>query len=217
VRQTAWDRQGDAPTRPRPQITVEIADSAGNVIRTLTANAAEGIHTISWDLRAERPKPELSPSRKIESKRLAERAIAVRDSLVEADWDAAMVGRLTGLFTGETNPMDLFRAFQGGGPRGDPERFRPRPGESTGGGGFGGFSEMSTIAGLVNPGEGLRGLFRLFEGGGGEGPLVEPGTYTVTATAEDHAFEPVTVEVGRVGDYQGRTAPFETEVRRRFP
>ena len=127
-----------------------------------------------------------------------------------------MVGRLTGLFTGETNPMEMFRAFMGGGAGGgDPERFRPRPSEQMGGGGgFGGMSEMFTIVDLVAPGEGFRGLMRLFEGGSAEGPLVEPGTYTVRARAETLDFEPVTIEVGRIGEYEGRTAPFSVELRR---
>ncbi len=217
VRETAWGRQGDAPTRPRPQITIEIANAEGEVVRTLTANAASGINSISWDLRGERPAPEaMSPSRRRDAEIMTARANAVRDSLVAEDWDEAMVSRLTGLFTGETNPMDMFRAFMGGGAGGgDPERFRPRPSEQMGaGGGFGGMGEMFTIVDLVAPGEGFRSLMRLFEGGSAEGPLVEPGTYTVTARAEDLEFHPVTIEVGRIGEYQGRTAPFSVEIRR---
>ncbi|MDH3733844.1 MAG: hypothetical protein OEU54_09940, partial [Gemmatimonadota bacterium] len=220
VRQTAWDRQGDAPTRPRPQIKIAIANEAGEVVRTLTANASSGLNHVSWDLRGERPAAdELSPSRRVERERLMERAEAVRDSLgQEEDWEADTVQRLTGLFTGETDAMQMFQAFLGGGGGGgDPERFRPRPGESPpggGGGGFGGFGEMQTIAELMNPGEGLRSLFRFFQGGNLQAPMVEPGTYTLTMTAEDRAFDPVRIEVGRVGEYQGRNAPFAVEIRR---
>jgi photosystem II stability/assembly factor-like uncharacterized protein len=216
VRQAAWDRQGDAPTRPRPEITVEVSDASGDVVRTLTANAAAGINYISWDLRGEQPPPaDMSPSRRVEAERLAARATAVRDSLVEEDWDEAVVERLTGLFTGDTNPMDLVRAFMGGGGGGgDPERFVPRPGEAAGGaGGFGGMGEMSTIAELVNPGEGMRGMFRMFQGGVGDGPLVEPGTYTLTLKAEGRTFTR-TIEIDRVGEYRGQTSPFQVEMRR---
>ena len=69
---------------------------------------------------------------------------------------------------------------------------------------------MSTIADLVNPGEGLRGLFRMFQGGVGDGPLVEPGTYTLTMKMEDRTFTQ-TIEIDRVGEYRGQTSPFQTD------
>jgi photosystem II stability/assembly factor-like uncharacterized protein len=206
-------QQGDAQFPPRPQVKIEVTNEAGEVVRTLEVRAAAGLNHIKWDLKGEASGPgELSPSARLEAERMAERAVVVRDSLVAEGWAEMMTGRLTGLFTGETNPMDLYRAFMGTGGGGDPERFRERPGESSAAAGFGGMSQISTIADLVMPGEGLGGVIRRFEGSTREGPLVEPGTYTLQMTLGEHTASR-TIEVTRIGAYRGETAPFELKRR----
>lgn len=203
-------QQGDAPFPPRPQVEITIANQAGEVIRTLTERARTGINSLTWDLRGEKPGPaELSPSKRAEAARMAERATHVRDSLVGEGWAEEMTGRLTGLFTRETNPMDLYRAFMGmGGGGRDPEAFRERPGESAGGGGFGGMSQLTTIVDLIIPGEGMSGLMRLFGGEvSAQGPLAEPGVYTLTLTVGDRTFSH-NIQVDRVGEYRGQATPF---------
>jgi len=140
--------------------------------------------------------------------------MVVNDSLVAGGWSETIVGRLTGLFTGETEPMDLYRAFMGGGPVGNPEAFRERPGEAAGGAGFGGMGQLMTIVDLILPGGGMGALIRMFEGSASEpAPLAEPGTYTLTLTVGDRTFsQPLAVE--RVGSYVGKSAPFESSGRR---
>lgn len=198
----------------RPQVKIAITNAAGDTIRTLSGPAVAGINTVSWDLRTKKPAPTMSPSKRAEAMRLGQRAMAVRDSLVAAGWNEMMVGRLTGLFTGETNPMDLYRAYMGGGHVADPEAFVERPGESMGTSPFGSMDQLMEIAELVMPGAGLSGLMRQF---GSEmarpAPLAEPGTYTLTLTAGDQsATQTITVE--RVGSYEGKNAPFEAAAHR---
>jgi hypothetical protein len=124
------------------------------------------------------------------------------------DWDEMMTNRPTGLFTGETQPMDLYRAFMGMEGTADPEIFRPRPGESGGGTGFGGMKELNTIVDLIMPGEGLGGLMRRFGSDSvGEGPVAEPGTWMLNMKIGDHTFTQ-TIEVERIGDCRAATAPF---------
>jgi hypothetical protein len=214
--EAAVAESGEEQSRPsRPEIEITVSDEAGEVIRTLTGPAAAGLNTINWDLRTTKPGPAaMSPSKRAEAMKMGQRAMVVRDSLVTEGWNEMMVGRLTGLFTGETNPMDLYRAYMGGGPVAEPEAFVERPGESMGGSPFGGFTEIQVIAELVMPGAGMSGLMRQF---GGEAsrpaPLAEPGVYTLTLTVGDRSFtQPITVE--RVGSFVGQATPFEASRER---
>jgi hypothetical protein len=59
---------------------------------------------------------------------------------------------------------------------------------------------MREVGELIMPGRSIRSLMRRFRGGGGQAPLVEPGTYTLTLKAGDKAFTQPLV-VGRVGTY----------------
>ena len=145
---------------------------------------------------------------------MAERALVVRDSMIGAGENEMMITRLTGLFTGETNPMDLYRAFMGGGPTGDPEVFRERPGESMGGGmGPGAMGTLQDVAEAVMPGVGLAGLMNFFSGDISKpAPLAEPGTYTLTLTIGEHTLaQEITIE--RKGEFTGQNAPFETSIQ----
>jgi len=211
----AAEQEEDEPFPPRPQVEITVTNEGGEVIRTLTGQATAGLHSVDWDLRGDKPPPAAeSPSKKLEAARAAERAMVVNDSLVAEGWSETIVGRLTGLFTGETEPMDLYRAFMGGGPVGNPEAFRERPGEAAGGAGFGGMGQLMTIVDLILPGGGMGALIRMFEGSASEpAPLAEPGTYTLTLTVGDRTFsQPLAVE--RVGSYVGKSAPFESSGRR---
>lgn len=197
---------------PGPQIEIAIADANGEVVRTLKGPATAGLQKVTWDLRLERPAPpEPSPSERVEAARNAERATVVIDSLVGAGWAEPMVRRLAGLFTGDTNPSAMFAAMLGGGPPGEPETFRERPGESMGGGAaaFGGFGEIREVADLIT-GQGMAALMRMFSSAGsGLPPLAEPGTYTLTLTAGDVSLsQSLTVE--RVGSFDGQNSPFES-------
>jgi photosystem II stability/assembly factor-like uncharacterized protein len=216
VAEAAAADQGEKQSAPsRPQVEITITDSDGETIRTLTGSASAGINTISWDLRTKKPSPAaMSPSKRAESMRLGQRATVVRDSLTGEGWNEMMVQRLTGLFTGETNPMDLYRAYMGGGPVADPEAFVDRPGESTGGSPFGGFGELMEIVELVMPGVGMSGLMRQFSGDMSRpAPLAEPGTYTLTLTVGERSLTQ-TITVDRVGTYEGQNAPFEVSGKR---
>jgi photosystem II stability/assembly factor-like uncharacterized protein len=216
---SAAEQAGEQPADPpsarlglRPRAEIAITDSEGEVIRTVRGSASAGINKVTWNFRGERPeRPEMSPSQRKEAAHLAERAKHVTDSLVEAGWDEAMVGRITGLFTGKTDPQAMMRAFMGGGAgSGDPEAFRERPGEGQGGGmgGFGSFSQIRTLADLMMPGAGMQALMRRFFGGGGQAPLMEPGAYTITLKLGDQTFTQ-TLTVERVGGFEGDSAPFE--------
>ena len=150
---------------------------------------------------AAEPEP-LSPSERRDSILVAERALVVADSLVQAGWDEEPLRRMVGLFTGESSPQAVFGGFGGGfggggGQGRDPEAFRERPGESMRGGGRRGggrggapnFNQMRQLAELIRPGVGMGGLFGGRRGGGGQGDLVEPGSYTVTVKVGDREFE----------------------------
>jgi photosystem II stability/assembly factor-like uncharacterized protein len=202
--------RAQGPSAPRqgaargPQVEITITDSDGELVNTVEGPAEAGIHTVRWNYRGPQPEPpEPSPYEKHEREEIAARARVVADSLIEAGWDSTMVRRLTGTFTGETSTQSLMRAFGGGGAQGrNPEEFQERPAEQMGGsrGGFGGFSQMREVGELIMPGRSIRSLMRRFRGRGGQAPLVEPGTYTLTLKAGDKAFTQPLV-VGRVGTY----------------
>ena len=198
---------GGGPAAQRgPQAEVSITDADGEVVQTLNGPVGAGLHTVSWNLRgAAAEAEELSPSERRDSLAIAERARAVADSLIEAGWEEEPLRRQIGLFTGETDVGTFFGGFGGGGRGGqgggDPEAFRERPGESAGGGRGGrrapNFGQMRELAELIRPGVGMGGLFGRRRGGG-QGNLVEPGTYTVTIFLGDRALTTQLV-VERVG------------------
>ena len=181
------------------EVEITISDGSGEVVETLGGPAGVGLHTVTWNLRGAAPEAEpLSPSQRLDSIAVAERARLVADSLVEAGWEEGPLRRQIGLFTGETDRQAFFGGFGGGGfggggqGGGDPEAFRERPGESAGGRGGGrqrpNFGQMRELADLIRPGVGMRGLFGRGGGGGGQGELVDPGIYTVTVTIGDRTL-----------------------------
>lgn len=201
----------DGPgARRAPQVEITVTGPDGAVVQTLSGPATPGIHKVTWNLRRA-PEPRvLSPSERRDSVQLAARARVVLDSLIAAGWEEEPLRRQIGLFTGETDAASMFGGggFGGGGAGRDPEEFRERPGESMGGGGRGGFDfgRMRELADIVRPGVGIGGLFR--RGRGGQGPLSDPGTYTVTLKVGERTFtQPLTVE--RVGSLTGESSPFE--------
>ena len=60
------------------------------------------------------------------------------------------------------------------------------------------FNRMRELAELIRPGMGMGGLFRGRGGGGGQGDLVESGSYTVTVRIGDRELTR-TLVVERVG------------------
>ena len=203
------EEAGGGPGAQRgPQAEITIADADGEVVQTLDGPGGTGLHTVNWNLRGAAAEAEgLSPSERRDSLAIAERARSVADSLVEAGWEEEPLRRQIGLFTGETDVGTFFGGFGGGGRfgggqgGGDPEAFRERPGESAGGGRGGrrapNFGQMRELAELIRPGMGMGGLFGR-RGRGGQGNLVEPGTYTVTISIGEHTLTTQLV-VERVG------------------
>ncbi|MDE2796732.1 MAG: hypothetical protein OXL34_18095 [Gemmatimonadota bacterium] len=207
-------RAGPGGPRGRRAARVEITvtDPDGEVVQTLNGPAGAGLHTVTWNMRGPAPAAEpLSPSQRRDSIRITERARVVADSLIEAGWEEEPLRRMLGVFTGESSPQAVFGGFGGGfggggGQGRDPEAFRERPGENMRGGGRRGggrggganFGRMQELAELIRPGVGMRGLFGGRRGGGGQGELVEPGSYTVTVKVGDREFER-TLVVERVG------------------
>lgn len=179
------------------QVEIIVTDAAGEVVRTLTGPGSAGLHTVTWNLRGEAaPRADLSPSARRDSIRLAARIEHVTDSLVTEGWDEDELENLTGFFSGNR------RGFGGGGFGGgagnrDPEAFRERPGEQSGGGGRGGFNftRVRELADIIAPGVGIGGL-RGGRGGGGQAPVVESGEYTLTLkVGETEYTQTVTIEL----------------------
>jgi len=192
-----------------PQVEIVVTNAAGDTVNTLQGPATAGIHTVTWNFRGSQPEAaEPSPYEKQEREQIAARAKVVADSLIEAGWDENMVRRATGAFTGETGTQSLMRSFGGGG-RGerDPEEFQERPAEQTGESRGGGYSEMREVGELIMPGESTRSLMRRFRGGGGQAPLMGPGTYTLTLKGGDRTYTQV-LTVERVGGFAGEVSPF---------
>jgi photosystem II stability/assembly factor-like uncharacterized protein len=202
-------RRGGGPGGARVEITITGPD--GEVFNTVRGPANAGLNRVTWNMRGKAaPAAELSPYQKKERERIGARAKVVADSLIEAGWNEQFLGRMVGMFTGETDRASMFRMFGGGGGFSgrDPEAFRERPGERMGGGGGFDYGQMRTLAGLIMPGAGLGSIFRrLGRGGGGQAPMAEPGSYTLTLKVGDASFTK-TLVVDRVGELTGENSPF---------
>ncbi len=210
-----------------PQVEITVTDADGEVVNTLSGSGATGIHTVRWNFRGPAPEAaELGLYEKAEREIISARAKVVADSLIEAGWQEQMVNRMTRAFTSEEGAQALFRSFSGGGGGGgggrggrggrgggqarDPEAFRDRPAERMGGGGFGAgqFGQMREVAELIMPGQGTQSLMRrFFRGGGGQGPMMEPGTYTLTLKVGDRTLTQ-TLVVERINGYGGSNSRF---------
>jgi len=201
-------QEGERPSIPRASIT--ITNSAGETVRTLSGRAAAGLHTVEWDLRVERSEEEAaSPYWRAERVRVAERAMVVRDSMIAEGHNEMAINRLTGLFTGETDLMEMVRAMMMGQQGGDPEVFRERPGESMGGGMGMEMMGLAQDVGLAVMPEltGLGGLIDFFGSAATPAPLAEPGTYTLTLTIGDRTITQQ-IQVERVPGFEGKNSMF---------
>ena len=217
---------GGAGGRSAARVEITITDAGGEVVQTLNGPAGAGLHTVTWNLRrAVEPAPRtLSPSELRDSAATAERALVVGDSLAAAGWDEEPLRAQIGIFTGETDPQEMFGGGRGGGGfRGgggnDPEAFAERPGESPvraggGGGGRGGggarfggvnMNQLRELAELIRPGAGMGAIFGRgrgggFGGGGQAGP-VDPGAYTLTVRIGERTItHSIVVEEGSPGN-----------------
>lgn len=212
-------RAGGPPARRGAQVDITITGPDGKVFRKLTGPASAGLQSVTWNFRGEAPAAaEPSPFEKVEQKRMAERAKVVADSLKEAGWDETFLNRMVGVITGQVSREQAFSMFGGGGGgfgggARDPEAFRERPGETPPGSGGGGFDygQMRQLAELVNPGGGLGSLFR--RGGGPQGALAAPGTYTVALKVGDKTYTQK-LKVERQEGFGGSSSPFEEEWER---
>ena len=200
--------EGERPSAPRVSITVQ--NAAGEVVKTLSGRAAAGLHTVDWDLRVDRPEPDVvSPSRQAEQVEVSARAVVVRDSMISEEHNEMAIQRLTGIFTGETDLMEMVRAMMMGPQGGDPEAFRERPGESMGGGmGMEMMGLAQDVALAIMPElVGLGGLIDYFGSSIEPAPLAEPGTYTLTLTiGERTLIQQLTIE--RKAGFEGKNSLF---------
>ena len=201
------------PARRGPRVEITVTDAGGEVVQTLNGPAGAGLHSVTWNMRGPAPVAEpLSPSRRRDSIQIAERARVVADSLIEVGWEEEPLRQMIGVFTGESSPQAVFGGGGGGfgggggGQGRDPEAFQERPGESMRGGGRRGggrgapnFGQLQELAELIRPGVGTRGLFGGRRGGGGQGELVGPGSYTVTVKIGERELTR-TLVVERVGE-----------------
>lgn len=206
-------------------MTIAIKDTNGRVLRTMQGPGTEGFHTVSWNFRAD-PAAGAQPTAKRPSEvrdsiNLAKRADFVQDSLIAAGRDEAEVRRMVGgIVSRDRERMGFGRGFGGfgGGQDRDPEAFEERPGESFGGrgGGFR-FSQMREYATLLFPGQtgGVGRAFRRF-GAGGQGDMLEPGSYTVTLTLNGTEYSRA-FRVERMDSYSpGGGFGFEVNSREAF-
>jgi hypothetical protein len=190
------------PAAADSSIRIRITDAQGREVQTLNGTPRAGVQTVRWNMRAAAAPQErtLSPSERRDSIMTMQRVDIVADSLIAAGEDSSTVRRVAGLLKGETTQFGFGGGGGGGGgggcggvpqTAGAAQRpFVERPGEGTvggGGGGRGGFGGTQAVvsafrsAGVPGvPGAQIpgRGGF----GGGGQADLVDPGTYTVTAT-----------------------------------
>ncbi|GMV06336.1 MAG: hypothetical protein AMXMBFR53_26120 [Gemmatimonadota bacterium] len=205
--------------RRSAQVDITITGPDGKVIRKLTGPASAGLQSVTWNFRGEAPPAaEPSPFEKVEQERIAARAKVVADSLKAAGWNAQFLDRMVGVVTGEVSREQAFGMFGGGGGgfgggARDPEAFRERPGETppgSGGGGFD-FGQARQLADIINPGGGLGSLFR--RGGGPQGALAAPGTYTVALKVGDKTYAQQ-LKVERQDGFGGSSSPFEEEWER---
>jgi hypothetical protein len=140
----------------------------------------------------------------------------VADSLIAAGRDSALVRQVARLLKGEQVPGGPAATVGGGGggggggavsSQGQQRGFVERPGEGNvgGGGGGGGGNPLTQIvqafaaAGVRPvPGVQLPGGFGAFGGGGGgTAALVEPGTYTATASIDGRTLSAPVVVIRR--------------------
>jgi len=191
-----------------PQVEIVVTSADDDTLNTLQGTAAAGIHKVTWNFRGPQPEPpEPGPYEQQEREKIAARATVVADSLIEAGWDSTMVRRATGAFTGETGMQSLMRTFAGGRREAsDPEEFEERPAEQTSRS-RGSFGQMREIGELIMPGQSTGSLMRRFRRSGGQAPLMDPGTYTVTLKVGERTFSQ-TLTVERIGAFRGESSPF---------
>ncbi len=198
-----------------PQVTITVTGADGEPFATIQGPAEEGLNRATWNMRGEAPEAEgPGPYQARQRAGIAERAKSVRDSLVAEGWSEQFLDRMIGAFTGQVDMAQLFAMFSGGGgPARDPEGFRERPGESPpgSGGGFS-FGRVRELADILMPGVGMAQLTRMFGRGGGrsQGPLAEPGTYTLSLAVGDETYT-TELQIERIGELTGENSPFEAE------
>jgi photosystem II stability/assembly factor-like uncharacterized protein len=210
VRTAAREEREEGERPSVPTVSIAVTNVAGETVRTISGRASAGLHTVDWDLRVDRPEPEVvSPHRRAEQARVAERAVVVRDSMIAEGHNEMAIRRLTGLFTGETDLMEMVRAMMMGPQGGDPEAFRERPGESMGGGMGMEMMGLAQDVGLAVMPEltGLGGLIDFFGSAATPAPLAEPGAYTLTLTIGESTLTQQLI-IERKAGFEGKNSMF---------
>jgi len=183
---------GAGSSGPRAEIT--ILNEAGEVVHRADAPATPGIHRHTWNFRRTAPAaPPKTAEQLQDSVRAVERVRELVDSMVAAGGDREMLERTRDMLL-SGNIQGIVAALGGGAVGGaggraaaDPLAFVERPAENWNvaprGGRTGMFTpELQVImqAAQAITGGGAPGRGGGFGGaGGGQGPLAEPGTYTV--------------------------------------
>ena len=194
------------PAAADGMVNIAITNERGDTVQALTGPSRAGLHRVTWNMRA-RPVQQartLSPAERRDSLVTMRRADPVADSLIAEGMDSTIVRRVASLMKGETPAGGPGGPGGGGGGGGfgqggqQAREWVERPGEGSiggGGGGGGGNQGMNQVvqafraAGVTGvPGAQVGGGFGGGGFGGGQGALVEPGVYNVTAVIGGNRF-----------------------------
>jgi hypothetical protein len=185
-------------------VRIAFINERGDTVQTVSGSGAAGLQRAYWNFRAQpvQQARELSPSERRDSLATIQRVDVVADSLIAAGNSEEVVRRVANIMRGDVpgGAQGVVGGFGGGGTAGAAQRpWSDRPGEGMaapavgggggGGGGGGQAAEMQRLLaafraagvpgmpGIQIPGFGGFGGF-----GGQQAPLVESGSYTVSAT-----------------------------------
>ncbi len=189
-------------------VSIEIHDEGGNLVRTLNAVNREGLHSVTWNLRGESMTLPLSPSERRDSLAVENRLATVADSLDDAGHDRDDIdSALDRIRNAGGGGFGGFGGFGGGGSVGVAE-FEERPAE---GGSRAGLPEAneddepSIQQILTRAVRGEQTGRRRFGGGGvfprrtQAGALAQPGIYMVVMKVGNQSFhQPLQVDLGDV-------------------
>ncbi|NNF37264.1 MAG: hypothetical protein HKN71_01245 [Gemmatimonadetes bacterium] len=189
-------------------VSIEIHDVAGNVMRTLDGQNRPGIHDVNWNLRGESMALPLSPSERRDSIATATRLAAVADSLEGEGHDREDIDRVVERLSASSGGFGGFGGFGGGGGSVGIADFQERPAEG---------NARSTLpeAGEDEDEPNLQQIItqavrgeqprrRRFGGGAGlfsrrtqAAPVAQPGIYTVVLRVGDAEYrQPLSVALG---------------------
>jgi photosystem II stability/assembly factor-like uncharacterized protein len=193
------------PERPEErQVQFRIESMDGSFVSELTGSRSTGLNSVTWNFQGAPPeRMALSPAQRRDSIQTAEMMVEVIDSLVanegadreqlESTLERFTGGRRGG-FGGGGGGFDRSRTFVA--RPGETPATAPREGGAARSGGNAGIRQL--FQAFQGRGMSMQSMFR--RGGGGQGPLAEPGTYRVTMTVDGVDYE-TEIEVVRSDDW----------------